>query len=1150
MASQGSASSEPDGNYEILAQSAHNKPEIIDLDEYDSIFEVMLEATASLDQPRVKQENTSCVDAATLLTRSPPSPPHIKAEASGDGFGWVGMEREVIDLTSDCEEDQGIEQQEIDTAQGNDSEAVEPRRQTPNLPGSQGIEPQDNVTTKEKHNGETASSRHTPSLLETQEPNMLVPDTNEERVSASLERTQVPDKSAGNDNNENPNKNVPESSHHIPPLAESIFLGDSFLRTPANKAKKTPEQIAQLKARQKMLLARFQPQQEAAAANSIFGGFAEASSSRDNTDGLFIGMDLDIDSDKEAMERFKVTKQAYQQKKRSGKNSFEDDVIFGKAQAAERTRRKQAGEDLSASGGVEVSADEAEENVTRDSISQSNPHSNGTTEEANDPNNNVEEGSNTVHQDPAGGDDVESDVVDVLGTATAPNRRRLAKAREQDQHDSMLAGIEQLLSLEKRKEARKPRSRKRKVQENDEDPKPKKPRAKPKKGKGKEKAAPTKGPRGKQRVAQPNNLPNIASIFSSNIFEEANENLNLPAAPKIRETRKDAALKAMLINVPLEDLTQARSEKKDILESTQVLGKHGRCRHAQDGKWSLAGMSTTLFNHQVQGAAWMKRRETGESEPFGGLLSDQMGLGKTLMVLACMVANRPLPGAGPKTTLIVCTASLVLQWEQEIRKHTREGVFPIVARHHAGLRVSGSTGAHLLMGQADIIITTYDEVRKSYPNFKPPQHIVLPEAKRAWWEEQFEKQRDVLHRVHWYRIILDEAQAIKNRDSQTSIACRGLMARHRWAVSATPILNCIEELYPYFKLLRVKYTGDFETFKENFCDHENPDSVARLHAILKSIMMRRTHSNKIMGRPIVTLPENHQETIPLEFNPVERALYDAVKRRFIRIINQRGRNGTLEKSYNNVLTMLLRLRQMTAHPFMLQDTIENLFEVEDIQKLWKLTIPEENNDKASRDMLRGMKSMIEARINPDNRAQAPDSTAPEEADDDFPLQAETSSELVFEFRRFLRTLVVGEKWADLKARSLCHKCRDVPDVPYVTDCHHLYCLECLRALQQEAAVRGEDRAACCECAKIFQETSCCSGIEELVADAATSPPGRPVTRSAAAKRNAEKEDLKWVNFEGEVLPSTKTAATVAQIERWLRNEPEKKIIVFSQFHPV
>lgn len=379
------------------------------------------------------------------------------------------------------------------------------------------------------------------------------------------------------------------------------------------------------------------------------------------------------------------------------------------------------------------------------------------------------------------------------------------------------------------------------------------------------------------------------------------------------------------------------------------------------------------------------------------------------------------------------------------------------------------------------------------------------------------------------------------------------MAKHRWAVSATPIQNSIEELFPYFKLLRVQHTGDFETFRDNFCDRHNPDSFARLHAFLRRIMLRRTHADSIMGRPLVVLPRNSQDTVELEFSTVERALYDSVERRMRRVINVRAREGTLEKGYSHVLLMLLRLRQMTAHPFMLQGTIEELFEVEDIERL--IDLEDESSDRSSRDMLDVMKTMIRTKA---VGAGAPlDSTSgqtlAEEADGGPSTGADTSNSLFFNFRKYLREMAKQKNWTEMKARSLCHKCRDVPDIPYVTDCYHVYCLECLTTLQQEAAARGDMRAACCECARVFQESSCCTGITELEIEAATSESATSTlaitSRSnSRERRDQEKAALKWINLRGKILPSTKTAAVIAQIEEWQRVEPNKKIIVFSQFH--
>ena len=112
------------------------------------------------------------------------------------------------------------------------------------------------------------------------------------------------------------------------------------------------------------------------------------------------------------------------------------------------------------------------------------------------------------------------------------------------------------------------------------------------------------------------------------------------------------------------------------------------------------------------------------------------------------------------------------------------------------------------------------------------------------------------------------------------------MAKHRWAISATPILNEIPELYPYFKFLRVPHTGSYAVFKHNFCVGNTNVCNQRLHSFLDQILIRRTYKSQLFELPIIEMPATHQDTITLEFNPVERKIYDIIHKRFIRAINK------------------------------------------------------------------------------------------------------------------------------------------------------------------------------------------------------------------------------------------------------------------------
>jgi SNF2 family DNA or RNA helicase len=237
------------------------------------------------------------------------------------------------------------------------------------------------------------------------------------------------------------------------------------------------------------------------------------------------------------------------------------------------------------------------------------------------------------------------------------------------------------------------------------------------------------------------------------------------------------------------------------------------------------------------GTSFMRKRERSLEEPRGGLLADQMGLGKTLMMLANIVNGKAAKGE-VKTTLLVASPNLLTQWAREIETHTDCGLK--VLRYGPGTRLSSNCD-HKVLLEFDIVLTTYHEILRSYPKNEPPIWAQTAEQKIEWWKKIYETQRGILHRVPFYRIVLDEAQAIKNHVARTSIACRALLAKHRWALSGTPILNGLIELYPYFKFLNVPHTGSFKIFKNNYTDTSNPENAERLLLRLNQFMIRRTH---------------------------------------------------------------------------------------------------------------------------------------------------------------------------------------------------------------------------------------------------------------------------------------------------------------------
>ncbi|KAF1992922.1 hypothetical protein P154DRAFT_451550 [Amniculicola lignicola CBS 123094] len=652
----------------------------------------------------------------------------------------------------------------------------------------------------------------------------------------------------------------------------------------------------------------------------------------------------------------------------------------------------------------------------------------------------------------------------------------------------------------------------------------------------------------------------IGSLFNSDVFtQQASQ--DAAEQPTFQSKTKQDALKELIASVPLEDKKTAKSDMAVLLAATKDFNGRGAVK-ALNGLWLVKGMRTALKPYQVLGSAFMRRRERAAEQPRGGLMADQMGLGKTLMMLANIINGRAPKDSTIKTTLIVASPSLLTQWESEIERHT-DGSLEIL-RYGTGSRIKSSQSFHIL-GIHDIVLTTYSEVMGSYPKNNPPIHCETAQQKIDWWKGVWEKSRGVLHRMHFHRVVLDEAQAIKNHTSRTSIACRALIADHRWAISGTPIMNSLQELYPYFKFLGVPHTGTLKIFNKNYCDKGNFDSAERLLVRLNGFMIRRTHSDRMFGAPILKLPKADQITHWCEFNAVERNVYDIVERRFAARIVDLAQCDELDKSYSCVLVMLLRLRQLTAHILMLQFVMRDLLEQEDIERIREVVDQAASKEDDSSTIV-AIRSQLKALADEEKKRTV--AAAQEEEESQTPLEAELNEEFechdpgtsdgqngscgtsgkafgkAYDFKPYMKSLTTGESWKKAKDKAKCVVCDNKPKKPWLTSCKHLICQSCYEELSVNAAEDGEDRASCRQCREIFTYAHPCEAEDE-----SENSPG-PQTRSKSKKPGPENEDLKasWLTFDGDtVLPSAKTVAIKAQIMNWIHENPKVKIIIYTQF---
>ena len=744
-----------------------------------------------------------------------------------------------------------------------------------------------------------------------------------------------------------------------------------------------------------------------------------------------------VDDEDDPAAKFAQLTRRYRAKQRAKTCTFLDDVEFLKAQKAETGRLKRIEYELLQARNAQH---QIQEEVARDEtddlfVPPINPAQSPTKRKYGEMADS--EGTTQVQIEP---------VVDSVASlskrlkAATRNAKRLAK---QDLDEARNVGIEAVLAKNEKYKKKKSKPGVKKAES-----KPKEKKSKPEtdkcKGakKAKAKVKTTKPAKATLPTKDSMLLRDVSSLFTSNIYSDANENLNRRDAPVMTATKKAEALKQLVASVPMEDRRMANMEKKHIHEATKILGARN-CRPDGNGMWLFKGLkpSSALHHFQIQGAAWMQERETGTDEPLGGFSCDSMGFGKTLMSIVNMLSNPAPEGEVCRATLIIAPASLLVQWSDEIDKHTLNRPLGIPVQYRFTKKLPLSTAIPLLQQQC-VVLASYGEVVKSYPKYAPPIELMSHEKKMEWWTKHVEENRGALHRIHWYRIVLDEAQAIKNHMSQTSLACRAIPATRRWLLSGTPVQNDLTELFAYFKFLHVRHTGSFDVFRENFCDRRTNIGNERLHSFLRQLMLRRTHRDTLFGAPLVKLPKNNQRTIVIEFGDVERIIYDCLNKRYIQRINSYQRKGTLERSYSNVLAMLLALRQLTAHTFMLQRTIADIFEVEDIERLWIATeaeVKSAEDSKAAhnRDMLSVMRKLVEEKDKVQNDDEHHRSNSIEDQEDD--AQLEESRPMVFKFRRILRELSSSSKWDALRERSLCSKCKDVPSDPHLTSCLHLYC---------------------------------------------------------------------------------------------------------------
>jgi len=287
-------------------------------------------------------------------------------------------------------------------------------------------------------------------------------------------------------------------------------------------------------------------------------------------------------------------------------------------------------------------------------------------------------------------------------------------------------------------------------------------------------------------------------------------------------------------------------------------------------------LHNVLRKYQRDGYRWLR---TLDGYGMGGILADDMGLGKTVQVLSYLLAMKESGQRLP--SLIVCPASLVLNWQEECQKFTPQLSCVAVdgdAAHRAELAKQWAN--------ADLVVTSYDLMRRD--------------------EELYSGQQ-------FYACILDEAQAIKNHTTQKYKAVCGVNSKVRFALTGTPVENRLGELWSIFSFLMPGYLPPYKTFCARFekpiVQEDDKDALRRLNQLTGPFILRRMKSEVLKE-----LPPKTENLHRIELDEQQRKLYLAA------VVDAREKlRAAKPEDKMAVFAVLMRLREICCDPRLVAD---------------------------------------------------------------------------------------------------------------------------------------------------------------------------------------------------------------------------------------
>ena len=317
----------------------------------------------------------------------------------------------------------------------------------------------------------------------------------------------------------------------------------------------------------------------------------------------------------------------------------------------------------------------------------------------------------------------------------------------------------------------------------------------------------------------------------------------------------------------------------DIQRSAQFQAKIDQFYSSKNKSYPLPSpYDKILRDYQKEGVQWLSMmRDSG----FNGILADDMGLGKTLQVIALLDSK-----VSGKTSIVICPASLIYNWEDEIHRFSKTLKCKCIcgnAKQRAQEIASYS--------QYDVLLTSYDYIRRD---------IELYEA------------------MTFYYVILDEAQYIKNQKTRNALCVKKLKAEHKLALTGTPIENSLAELWSIFDFLMPDYLFNYHYFQAHYeseiVKNHNEEEQQKLKKLVAPFVLRRNKKEVLRE-----LPDKIEQNYIIDFSEEENKLYVAHLAQVNRELSQMVNMQSTDKI--TILAMLTKLRQLCCEPRLVFENI-------------------------------------------------------------------------------------------------------------------------------------------------------------------------------------------------------------------------------------